>query len=150
MLNKVLLTRLSVKIALISYWNDFSLFPFGKCASERRATKRCKNFKFWEYPLFKISEYAFKIAGCYCRLLDLFMAFLLNPQRDKDTDISCTRNCWDNVLFHLQIFYFTECFDNYTYMCYEYGFSSSIYWMFWQCVLFHIYGFSHLLYWMFW
>ena len=26
-------TRLSVKIALISYWNDFSLIPLGKCAS---------------------------------------------------------------------------------------------------------------------
>ena len=26
-------TRLSVKIALISYWNEFSLIPLGKCAS---------------------------------------------------------------------------------------------------------------------
>ena len=33
---------LSVKIALISYWNDFSLIPMGKCAFSRRAMKRCK------------------------------------------------------------------------------------------------------------
>ena len=32
-LNKVSCPRLSVKIALISYWNDFSLIPLGNCAS---------------------------------------------------------------------------------------------------------------------
>ena len=33
MVNSVSSTRLSVKIALISYWNDFSTIPLGKCAS---------------------------------------------------------------------------------------------------------------------
>ena len=63
-LNKVLYTRLSVKIALISHWNDFILILLGKCASLRRATKICKKFKFWNFwerPLFNIREYAFKV-----------------------------------------------------------------------------------------
>ena len=33
MLNKVSCPGRSVKIALIAYWNDFSLIPFGNCAS---------------------------------------------------------------------------------------------------------------------
>ena len=52
----------SVKIALISYWNDFSPTPLGKCASYRSAPQICKIFtfyKFWERPLFDISEYDF-------------------------------------------------------------------------------------------
>ena len=32
----------SVKIALISYWNDFSPTPLGKCASYRSAPQICK------------------------------------------------------------------------------------------------------------
>ena len=64
MLNKVSCTRLSVKIALISYWNDFSLIPLGKRTYWTRPMNLCKKFKFWklsEHPLFDISEYAFKL-----------------------------------------------------------------------------------------
>ena len=52
-----------VKIALILYWNDFSLIHLGKCASSKIAMKMCKKFKFWKFwerPLFDIREYAFK------------------------------------------------------------------------------------------
>ena len=54
----------SVKIALISYWNDFSPTPLGKCASYKSALQICKKitfFKFWECPLFDISEHSFNI-----------------------------------------------------------------------------------------
>ena len=62
--NLFMSTRIYVKIALTSHWNDCCLIPLEKCASWRRATNRCKNFKFlnlWEHPLYKIWEYAFNI-----------------------------------------------------------------------------------------
>ena len=57
-------------IAFISYWNDFSVIPLGKCASLRRATKICKKFKFWKFwesPLSNIGEYAFNYSCLYFR-----------------------------------------------------------------------------------
>ena len=50
-------------MAVISQGNDFCLILLGKCTSGRKATNRCKKFKFWnlwECPLYEISEYAFK------------------------------------------------------------------------------------------
>ena len=35
--------------AFISHWNVFCLIPLGKCAPWRRATNRCKKFKFWSF-----------------------------------------------------------------------------------------------------
>ena len=61
---KVSCIWISVKIALISCWNDFSLIPSRKCASYRGAMKICKKYKFWQFwerPLFGIREYAFKL-----------------------------------------------------------------------------------------
>ena len=50
-------TRMYVKIAFISHWNDFCLIPLGKCASWR-ATNRCKkfNFEILVSPLYMKSE----------------------------------------------------------------------------------------------
>ena len=67
-LNKVSCTRLSVKIALISYWNGSSPIPLRKCASQRRATKICNKFKgwnFWEHPQLDIREYAFNCSSLH-------------------------------------------------------------------------------------
>ena len=41
-LNKISSTILSVQIDLISYWNDFSLIPLGKCASRVGLRKDAK------------------------------------------------------------------------------------------------------------
>ena len=84
---KSLCTRLSGKIALISYWNDFSLIPFRKCASQRRTTKKCKKFKFskfWERLLFDIREDAFKpyyatTIYCFYKVVPFPFTFLVIP-----------------------------------------------------------------------
>ena len=46
MLNKVSCTRISVKIALISYWNDFSLIPWGRVLLRRELRKYAQNSNF--------------------------------------------------------------------------------------------------------
>ena len=45
-LNEVLCTRLSVKIALISHWNDFSLIPLGIVLLKGELWKYAKNSNF--------------------------------------------------------------------------------------------------------
>ena len=48
----------SVKIALISYWNNFSPTPLGKCASYRSELQICKkksHFKHFESALYLTS-----------------------------------------------------------------------------------------------
>ena len=60
--------RLSVKIALMSYWSDFSLIPFGGIVLLRgELWKYAKNSNFeifWKRTLFNISEYAFNVSSC--------------------------------------------------------------------------------------
>ena len=72
MLNWFSWTRIYMKIAFISHWNDLCLIPLGRCTSCRRATSRYQKFKFWnfwEHPLYEIWEYAFNnnILGCTCQ-----------------------------------------------------------------------------------
>ena len=96
--NKVSCTILSVKIALISYWNDFSPI-LGKCASERRATKRCKKkWKFSEHPLFNIREYAFKykhigISGASSPMIHRVLYCSTGPHSVMWLQQSCTYSC---------------------------------------------------------
>ena len=67
-LNKVSCARLSVKIALISYWSDISLITLGKCASlieesYENMQKNSKFCKFTERPVFDIRVYVVKWPG---------------------------------------------------------------------------------------
>ena len=40
----------AMKFHILNYGlSNFSLIPLRKCASYRRATKRCKKFKFWQF-----------------------------------------------------------------------------------------------------
>ena len=48
----------------------------GKCIFWRKATNRCKKFKFWHFwecPLYEISEYAFKFAMGYEQNISFFV-----------------------------------------------------------------------------
>ena len=80
-------TRLSVKIALISYWNDFCLIPLGSVLLRGELWKYAKIFKFWQFwecPLFDIREYAFKYKNIlytfnsFVRYQDLFDVYTFN------------------------------------------------------------------------
>ena len=79
----------SVKVAFISHWNDFSLIPLGKCSSYTKATKICIKFKlwkFWESPLFNISEYAFK--GCIIIATNLCVSEYLGQKWLLEQEVS--------------------------------------------------------------
>ena len=60
-LHKVSCTRLSVKIALISWWFQPNFFKEVSFLEEsyKYMKKKIKYLKFWERPLFDIREYAF-------------------------------------------------------------------------------------------
>ena len=52
-----------MKIALISYWNNFSLNSFGKVYFLEESYENMQKIQIWKFcerPLFYIREYAFK------------------------------------------------------------------------------------------
>ena len=51
------------KIALISHWNDFSLFPFGEMWFKKnyKQMQKIKFWQIWERTLHEITEYAFDV-----------------------------------------------------------------------------------------
>ena len=112
MLHKVSCTRLSVKIAVISYRNDFTLIPLGKCVSYRRATKICKKFtfwKFWECPIFDIREYAFNFAST-CRVNCLAQWFVHHVMHAIHDRMHClSAHLWATS-FHTLIKMWTVCY----------------------------------------
>ena len=55
LLNKFSWLRISVQIALISYWNDFSPILLGSVLCSGELQKYAKKIKFWECPQFDIS-----------------------------------------------------------------------------------------------
>ena len=60
---KSLRHEFSVKIALIIYWNGFSLIHLGNVLFRGELLRNAKNsifLTFWESPLFEIREYVFK------------------------------------------------------------------------------------------
>ena len=70
MLNKVSCTRLSVKIALISYWNDFSLILWGSVLLKGKLRKYAKNSNFenFESAIYMTSGVCLYVLGTMCSL----------------------------------------------------------------------------------